>query len=261
MASTDDFISAPDSRLPEKNRSATTITLWVAVYAIAMGFLEGAVVVYLRELYYHEFFQFPLKMVSVSVAIVEIYREVATLIMLLSIGILAGRTASSRFAYFIFSFALWDIVYYFALWLFLGWPASLLEWDVLFLIPVTWTGPVITPVITSLVMILFALIIIRFNTKSNKVFIKRNEWLLLIIGSLVLITSYVWDFCRFILSKVSFSEFLKAYTNNTIIELSLDYVPESFNWFLYSVGTIIILGGIALFYYRNSKKNLVSFIR
>ena len=121
-----------------------------------MGFLEAAVVVYLREILYPGGFSFPLSPVPASLALTEIFREVATLVMLVSIGILAGRKFSTGFAWFIYSFAIWDIFYYIFLKAVLGWPESLMTWDVLFLIPTTWTGPVLTPVLVSLTMILFA---------------------------------------------------------------------------------------------------------
>jgi hypothetical protein len=67
-----------------------TIIIWVSLFSIAMGMLESAVVVYLRELYYPEGFAFPLKMMSSTLILTEILREAATLIMLIAIGVLAG---------------------------------------------------------------------------------------------------------------------------------------------------------------------------
>ena len=86
--------------------------LWVAIFSTAMGYLECTVVVYLREIYYPGGFNFPLAPIDKPIAITEIGREAATLVMLLGIGFLAGKTAVQRFAYFIYSFAIWDIFYY-----------------------------------------------------------------------------------------------------------------------------------------------------
>jgi hypothetical protein len=72
----------------------------------------------------------------------------------------------------------------------LGWPKSLLDWDILFLIPITWFGPVITPVLLAVMMIFLAVMIIYFNQKLAKVRINWKEWLLLISGSLVCIYSF-----------------------------------------------------------------------
>src|SRR5665648_874707 len=86
--------------------------LWVTLFAVAMGMLESSVVIYLRELYYPDGFQFPLKATSYTIAVTEIFRELSTLIMLLGIGVLAGKNKHERFAWFIYSFAIWDIFYY-----------------------------------------------------------------------------------------------------------------------------------------------------
>ena len=60
--------------------------------------------------------------------------------MLATVGSAAGRTAVGKFAFFLFLFGVWDIFYYIWLKVFLHWPASLLTWDVLFLIPVPWVA-------------------------------------------------------------------------------------------------------------------------
>src|SRR3954464_1183341 len=131
--------------------------VWVTIYSIAMGFLETAVVIYLRKLYYPHGFSFPLAPVHNDIAVVELWRELATLFMLISIGILTGRNKAEKFAYFLYSFAVWDICYYVFLWVFINWPGSLMTWDILFLLPVPWVGPVITPCIIAVTMIFFAL--------------------------------------------------------------------------------------------------------
>ncbi|PIV62402.1 MAG: hypothetical protein COS14_02175, partial [Bacteroidetes bacterium CG02_land_8_20_14_3_00_31_25] len=136
--------------------------LWLTLFSIAMGLLESAVVIYLRELYYPDGFVFPLQIVSRTVAITEFFRELATLIMLMAVGYLTGKNLNQRFACFIYSFAIWDIFYYVFLYFIIGWPSSFLTWDVLFLLPTMWTGPVIAPIITSLNMILLALLILFF---------------------------------------------------------------------------------------------------
>jgi hypothetical protein len=121
--------------------------LWVGIFGIAFGFLEATVVVYLRQLYYPEGFDFPMIWASLELFRIELIRELSTLTMLLSIGILTGRNAIQRFAWFLYAFAIWDIFYYIALKILIGWPPSLLTWDLLFLIPVAWNGPVLAPVL------------------------------------------------------------------------------------------------------------------
>src|ERR1044072_1504154 len=86
--------------------------VWLTIFSIAMGYLETAVVVYLRKLYYPGGFNFPLVPVTLDIAKTEFWREAATLIMLVGIGVLAGKNKTQRFAYFLLSFAVWDIFYY-----------------------------------------------------------------------------------------------------------------------------------------------------
>ena len=95
------------------------ILLWITIFAITMGIFEGAVVVYLRALYYPIGFNFPLVLMDNQIVITELFRELASLFMLLSVGIIAGKNLSQRFAWFIYSFAVWDIVYYVFLYLIL----------------------------------------------------------------------------------------------------------------------------------------------
>jgi hypothetical protein len=219
------------------------ILIWVGLLSIAMGYLETAVVVYIRELIYPNGFKFPLQPIEAHLVFTEVFRELATMIMLISIGVLAGRKPTERFAYFILSFAIWDIFYYVFLKVLIDWPESLLTWDVLFLIPVTWTGPVITPVIVALLMIVLALFIIYFTDKQGKTRILGREWVLLIGGSLIVIIAFCWDYSRFILKEYSFSEVFTV-PQDALFDLSLEYIPVSFNWWLYFLGIIVIISGI-----------------
>ncbi len=93
-----------------------------------MGMLEAIVVVYLRRIFYPSGFKFPLEIIPGSILQVEILRESCTLVMLVSISLIAGKNKLQSFAYFLFCFAVWDIVYYIGLKLILNWPASLFKW-------------------------------------------------------------------------------------------------------------------------------------
>ncbi len=108
------------------------------------------VVIYLRIHFYPEGFYLPLNIIPTRILYIEVIREVATLVMLVAIGIMAGRTRLAKFGAFMVSFGVWDIFYYFWLYVLIDWPKSLLDWDVLFLIPMPWIGPVLAPVLVSL---------------------------------------------------------------------------------------------------------------
>ena len=131
----------------------------VLAFGIAMGYFEAAVVVYLRV---------ALEAVPSAVPAhdpetfgtfesVEIARELATLVMIGAVGWLAGRAALERLAWAAVTFGAWDIVYYLGLRLAIGWPPALDTWDVLFLVPMPWLGPVWAPILVSVALVTFGL--------------------------------------------------------------------------------------------------------
>ena len=128
---------------------------WIVVmFATAMAWVESAVVFYLRT-HMDRIIPYqpdPLPVIG-GIAAVELPREFATLVMLFAVGWLAGKTWRARWGYMLIAFGVWDIFYYVFLWLICGWPKSLLDWDILFLIPLVWWGPVLAPVLISLLMI------------------------------------------------------------------------------------------------------------
>jgi hypothetical protein len=220
-----------------------------------MAFLESAVVVYIRELLYPDGFGFPLATMEPSLALTEILREAATIIMLAGAAVVTGKTFSQRFAWFLYCFAVWDIFYYVFLKLLIDWPSSLFEWDVLFLIPLTWTGPVISPLIVTLLMIILAMVIISFSNRAYDTVIKLREWIMLISGAIILIISFVWDYSGFILDNYSFSELWNLPDRESFFELSVRYVPGKFNYYIYFTGIIVISLAIVVYYLRLKKKS------
>lgn len=133
-------------------------TTWilVATFAVAMAWVEAACVYDLRLLVgrLEPYQSNPLPM-SGAIGNIELVREVATLVMLAAVGAVAGRTARTRLAYGAIAFGIWDIFYYVWLEVICGWPASLFDWDILFLLPLPWWGPVIAPVSIALLMIVW----------------------------------------------------------------------------------------------------------
>lgn len=228
---------------------------WVSFFSIAMGYLESAVVVYLRAIFYPEGFNFPLAPINEQLALTEMFRELATLVMLVGIGIIAGRNGSERFAWFLYSFAVWDIFYYVFLKVLLNWPESFLTWDILFVLPVTWVGPVIAPLIVAFTMIAFALAILYFNGKRQDTRITALEWIVLITGSLILIVSFSWDYSRFVLQNHPFSA-IWTIPKKSLYEIAETYIPVSFNWWIFIAGEIIIIFAILRFWKRNKIRAL-----
>src|SRR5437867_2295671 len=130
--------------------------LVVATYAAAMAWVESAVVYYLRTMIDriepHQ--PNPLPIIG-GLGKAEMVREAATILMLLMVGILAGRSWRARLGYTAIAFGVWDIFYYVFLRMLTGWPHSLGDWDILFLLPLPWWGPVLAPVSIALLMILW----------------------------------------------------------------------------------------------------------
>jgi hypothetical protein len=77
------------------------------------------------------------------------------MVMLLAAGWLAGRDLRSRFGAFLAAFGVWDIFYYVFLIPLSGWPRSPGDWDLLFLIPLPWWGPVWAPVSIACLMVAY----------------------------------------------------------------------------------------------------------
>jgi hypothetical protein len=131
-----------------------------------MAYVESAVVSYLRFLYYPDGFKIGdgLSVAAIGSAAfrIELGREAATIVMLAAVSLLAaGRSWWERLAYFVWSFAVWDIFYYVWLYVLLRWPPDLMTLDVLFLIPRVWVAPVILPVVASGTMLVLATVILR----------------------------------------------------------------------------------------------------
>ena len=151
----------------------------VTVLGIGLAYIEAAVVVYLRAIFYSDGFTFPLEdFVADSLwrkfLFVEVGREAATLVVLFSSSWLTGKNFHARLAYFLTIFAVWDIFYYVWLKVILDWPASLMDWDILFLIPLTWAGPVLAPILVSLTMVSFAVVILHRQSTARP--IRASKW-------------------------------------------------------------------------------------
>ncbi|MCX7833338.1 MAG: hypothetical protein N2490_03925 [Ignavibacteria bacterium] len=213
----------------------------IGIFSTAMGFLESIVVIYLRKIYYPEGFNFPLKVLSPEIISIEWIREIATIIMLLMIGILAGRNNLEKTMYFLFAFGVWDIMYYLGLKLLINWPESLVTWDILFLIPITWLGPVLAPIICSITMIFMAVSLIYFTEKGYKIKINFINWLFIIIGAFLIFITFIWDYSKIILENNFLGDFFNLLTNEKFIKIITEYIPKYFNWVLFIIGETIII--------------------
>jgi hypothetical protein len=185
-------------KLPAMSKPLTTIIsrcVLVVILGIAFGYIEAAVVVYLREIFHPYGFSFPLAAhfladKSRDLLLTEVGREAATIVLIFAAAILSGQNRRQQLAYFLIIFAVWDIFYYVWLKILIGWPASVQDWDILFLIPLAWAGPVLAPMLVSAVMLVFAGIILYRDSKDNPVKAGIGDWFGFCAAGAVVVISF-----------------------------------------------------------------------
>ena len=174
-------------------RPAMRHLLWAFLFAVAFAFVESAVVVYLRALYYPEGFVFPLHVLATRHVSVELTRELATLIMIAATASLAAIRPWERFGFFIFIFGVWDIFFYVWLKLSINWPVTLFDWDILFLIPLPWIGPVIAPVLVALTLAVCGVIIVLRSSRGMIMQLTLGSFILWLSGTAAILYSFMSD--------------------------------------------------------------------
>ena len=200
--------------------------LVVALYAVAMAWVEAAAVYYLRSLFdrIEPYQPYPLPMAG-GFGEAELIREIATLIMLLTVGWLAGATWRTRLGYSVVAFGVWDIFYYVFLRVLTGRPKSLLDWDILFLIPLPWWGPVWAPTSIALLMILWG----TFMTKVERSpVLFGSQWKFLALGGIgaaLALFTFMADAIR---------------TADQGTEALRNLLPVRFNWPLFGVALALM---------------------
>ena len=202
--------------MTERARWAT-----ITIFAVAMAYVEAAVVLYLRVLV-NQMDPYPPNPSAVPDWMIptEIVREAATGTMLLAVGGVAGRSWSSRLGFFFIGFGVWDIFYYVFLKVLTGWPRTLLDWDILFLIPLPWWGPVLAPTSIAVLMIVGGTLMSRFDHRPDARRPGRLSWGLSSAGALLALYVFMADS-------------LGAMSGG--IEAIRHVVPTRFNWPLFTV--------------------------
>ena len=167
----------------------------VVAFGAAFGYVEAAVVVYLRA---------ALGVVPGAVPAhdpstfgtfegIEIARELATLVMIAAVGWVAGWSRLERLAWAAVVFGTWDIVYYVGLRLAIGWPPTLDTWDVLFLVPTPWVSPVWAPLIVSSALVAAGLAAARRLRAGMPVTVGAFQAAGALAGGLLVILSFVLE--------------------------------------------------------------------
>ena len=182
--------------------------LALLIFGTAFGYLEAAVVTYLRLLHGPDVARFhpgrkaddlfPLLTLEQLRALgaqtthtlgTELGREAATIVMVAAIALAVSRNAGEWAAAFVIVFGTWDITFYAFLKVLIDWPASLMTWDILFLIPVPWVGPVLAPVLVSAAMIAAGVWQMR-----RPVRVRAKEWFGILGGAVVVIIAFALDY-------------------------------------------------------------------
>jgi len=200
----------------------------LTAFAIAMAYLETVVVVHLRTIFYPEGFAFPLRESDLLTYGIELGREAATMVMLVAVARLAGSPGWGRFACFAFLFGVWDIWYYIWLKALLNWPESLLTWDVLFLIPVVWIGPVLAPVLISLLLVAGSLLAMRLLDRGGRIRLDRWDWAGGFAGALLIFYTFMSD--------------MTAQVIQGGVQAATAFVPATFNWPVFLAGFALMTG-------------------
>ncbi|MCM8786300.1 MAG: hypothetical protein NC827_06905 [Candidatus Omnitrophica bacterium] len=126
---------------------------------LSLGWWEGVVVVYLREILIN--LQPDLTKLTISqltkplivtgnkgysLLFIERTREIAPIVLIFCLSILFEKKLIRKLACFLWIFAIWDLFYYITLKILINWPPSLKTMDCLFLIPYPWIAPIWLPV-------------------------------------------------------------------------------------------------------------------
>jgi hypothetical protein len=212
------------------NSSTRRVIFGLIAFGIAFGFLEASVVVYLRVIGHSVRASagippdallplVKLEQIGSYLRIVKIEagREAATIVMLIAIALAATRDARSWLAAFSLVFGVWDLVFYVSLRFMTGWPASLANWDLLFLLPVPWTGPVLAPSIVAASLVTGGILALMRQPPR----VDRIAWMLLLGGGIVVFLSFIWEWR----------------------DVVAGMMPNNFPWLLFAAGELMGIAG------------------
>jgi hypothetical protein len=183
--------SGPTPRRPSR-LPPLGLTAGIVLYAVAMAYLEAAVVVYLRAALgvpTGSVFPIDLSPAVTPFGWIEVGREGATLVMIGAVAWIVGRSPLERLAWAGMVFGIWDIGYYGWLWVFSGWPPSVGTWDLLFLLPLPWAGPVWAPIAVSAALAGFGLAYAgRLRSGGSLRFGRLHLGALILAGAIIIVS-------------------------------------------------------------------------
>jgi len=211
-------------------------TMAILLFGISFGYVEAAVVTYLRPQFdaVRAAFTpqssrrdvFPMLSAQQVKAAgpdmerlvgTEIAREAATLLMLGAVAAAASGNFRQWFAFFLLAFGAWDISYYAFLKVLIDWPKSLLTWDILFLIPVPWSAPVLAPALVAVTMVGTGVVYLWRESNGHSIRLRSVHWLGAGAGALFILAAFTWDYRNVMTGGM----------------------PKLFNWPLFALGEVL----------------------
>ena len=229
--------------MPSMRIGYTRTVIALLLFGASFGYVEAAAVSYMRSVFQpvrQRYYParslddlFPLlsldqvgaaEQAYLRLVYIEYVREAATLAMLAAVAIATGRSSGQSFAVFLIAFGVWDISFYAFLKLLIHWPASLLTWDVLFLVPVPWAGPVLAPLLVSLSMIGAGLLYLTRDSRGRVMRWSLLNRLGILAGAVMVILTFTLDFRN----------------------ISAGGIPHDFHWSLFLFGETIGLTSFLL---------------
>lgn len=208
----------------------------VLLFGISFGYVEAAVVTYLRPQFFAARATFLLPgsnadlfpMLSLQqlraagpdmlrTVTTELVREAATLVMLGSLAAAVATNIRQWLAFFLLAFGAWDVAYYVFLQVLIGWPHSLLDWDILFLLPVPWSGPVLAPVLVAITMMMTGIAYVWREARGAAVRVRALDWIGAFAGASLIFAAFVWDYHNIMHGGV----------------------PKPFHWSLFGAGELL----------------------
>ena len=223
---------------------AWTNWLLVVVFAASMAWVEAACVYYLRALVDRlEPYQANPLPIDGVLGRVELVREAGTLVMLLAVGGIAGRTRTTRLGYAAIAFGIWDIFYYLFLKIIHDWPKSLFDWDILFLIPLPWWGPVIAPISIASLMIVWGTLVTLVSVRDPGSAATSIWWRFSALGTALALYVFMAD------SFLAVSQGVDA--TRTVL-------PTVFNWPVFALAVTLMAAPVAQLAWRILDGNIRS---
>ena len=229
-------------------KAARTRWVLVVTFAAGMAWVEAACVYYLRVMVdrVQPYQPDPLPIHGV-LGQVELVREGATLLMLAMIGMLAGRRWQARLGYAAIAFGAWDILYYVFLRVISGWPVSLFDWDILFLLPLPWWGPVLAPLCIASLMIVWGTLVSARASRSPARLVESTVWWPLSwLGVALALYAFMADSLRVVREGM---------------EATRSVLPTAFSWWVFVVALALMAAPVAQMAWRMRPVKLLQDIR